>query len=229
MHALLATDVRLSWQLFYGLRGAKMTSSSGLLPSVLILAFAASAVAAANGQGQTILEMLAAGATGRVRTVPSGAPPTIAELLQDTDVIVRGIVGQPRRYLSEDQRDVFTDYPILNPWYVYQPVLVTSKTPSAPGVVVVTQLGGAVTVNGARFTQTEEGLLPLESGIEGLFFLKRDRGRLFIVGTFFGAFRVVDGKLVPLTPKVGFAPEYRDLSVGEALEHMIVQLRAIGK
>lgn len=67
-----------------------------------------------NGQTQTIREQLAEKGhdSSRVRGVPSGAAPRVSELLRDVDRIARGFVGDSRAYLSDDQREVYTDYTI---------------------------------------------------------------------------------------------------------------------
>jgi hypothetical protein len=46
-------------------------------------------------------------------SVPSGAAPDLDVILRDTDLIVRGVVGNPRSYLSDDQMTIFSDYPIV--------------------------------------------------------------------------------------------------------------------
>lgn len=51
-------------------------------------------------------------------TIPSGIAPTIDEVLRDVDIVVTGIVGQPNSYLSDDQREVYPDYPISNPIFL---------------------------------------------------------------------------------------------------------------
>ena len=53
-------------------------------------------------------------------TVPSGVAPSIDQVIDGAEIVVRGIVGQPRSYLSNDQRDVYTEYPSRNPVILYQ-------------------------------------------------------------------------------------------------------------
>ena len=143
---------------------------------------------------QTIPEAIAAGAVGGSSTVPSGPPPSVQALLAQADLIVTGIVGPPRSYLSDDQRDVYTDYLIANPIFRYQSKLSSTPTPGTVPSVVVTQLGGTVTVNGVQYTQLEPALPPLHAGTTALFVLHRVGNKYFIVGRYFGVFAIADGR-----------------------------------
>lgn len=176
--------------------------------------------ASVQTQSETVLDAIKRGSTGSFRTSPSGRPPSIEQVLRETDVIVRGVVGQPVSYLSDDQRNVYTDYPI------HAPVIVQSREPlSAMSAIAVTQLGGTVVIDKKSFTQIEDGLRALEPGTEGLFLLKQIGKRLMIAEVFFGAFRISDEKLFPLTSKQGFASDYAGRSVDEAASHFADLLR----
>ena len=41
--------------------------------------------------------------------VGSGPPPALREILEQTEFIMRGIIGEQRSYLSDDQKHVQTD------------------------------------------------------------------------------------------------------------------------
>ena len=180
-----------------------------------------------EGQRQTIPQAVASGARGRTRTAPSGRPPDVAEVLRQTNVIVRGIVGQPISRLSDDEFDVYTDYEILDSTVLYADVVFgTAKAGAAPAVVV-TQLGGTAAVNGIPYTQKEEGLDPLRSGMEAVFLLERVDGKLQIAGTFFGVFEISGGDLRPLTSRDTFALEYRGVQATAAVDDLVARLRAI--
>src|SRR5687767_15334343 len=98
-----------------------------------------------HGQAPTIPEKLRqagmslTGHTG----VPSGPSPVFADILRDSDIVVRGFVGAPRSYLSEDQREVLTDFPITHPEFLYQR---PSDRISAHATLTVTLVGGKVTI-----------------------------------------------------------------------------------
>jgi hypothetical protein len=170
-----------------------------------------------HAQDETIPQALARGATGSMRTEPSGQGPTINEVLLEADLIVRGTVGASASYLSVDQRDVYTDYVIANPTVIYQSGLSSSPQATGPPVITITQLGGTVQIGGLAYTQTEMGLLPLVPGMEGLFIATRRDGKYHVAKQFYGAFRIENGRLKPLTGKETFAPDFREVPVAQAL------------
>jgi hypothetical protein len=57
--------------------------------------------------------------------------------------------------------------------------------------------------------------------------VKRVGDRYRIAGGHYGAFRIADSKLVPLTKKQGFATEYRDVSAIQAVDELVSQFRAL--
>lgn len=173
------------------------------------------------GQG-TIPEAIAGGADMQVSGVPSGSPPALESLLSRTSIIVRGTVGNPRSYLSDDQRDIYTDYQINNPGFAYRSDGVAFARPGQAPPFTVTLLGGRLEVSGVRFTQTEEGLPGLIPGTEVVLLLEEDaKGRYRPVGRIFGAFAVRDGRLTPLTKKTGFAPEVEGRQAVDVVAEMV--------
>ena len=73
-----------------------------------------------HAQRPTIPEAVRQGAVNSIATTPSGQPPTVADLLSTTDIVVMGTIGDSRSYLSDDQRDVYTDYPIKEPVVLFR-------------------------------------------------------------------------------------------------------------
>lgn len=192
------------------------TSGVVMLALALLLLAGHITVSQAQAEGETIPEAIARGARGRTSTEHSGRSPSVAEILMSADLVVRGIVGEPRSYLSSDKRDVYTDYALLSPAILYQRTQRTSEKPGPLGITI-TQLGGKVLVGNVEFTQTELGLPPLMPGTEGIFILEERGGRYHIARTFYGAFGIVANKVKPLTSKRDFAPEYREAPVATVL------------
>ena len=159
-------------------------------------------------------------------SIPSGLAPTIDDILADTDLIVTGIVGEPRSYLSDDQMDVYTDYPILNPVVLYQSGVVASRVTNMPGIIA-TVVGGTVMIDGLTFTSTPEALPRLEPGSESLLLLKLRDDHYHLAGTYFGAFGISAGRLTPLTKKRGFASEYVNAAVPEAAKEFVGRRRRL--
>ena len=137
--------------------------SSSTLLGVLLLAV----MTYAQADRPTIPEILArAGeSTSGMRMVGSGPPPTISDILKEPTRWLRS-GRKPRSYLSDDQQEVYTDYPILNPSFVYQSVVVTSTKPGMP-TVTVTLPGGSITINGLTYTFKDLGLPHLSRAWRG--------------------------------------------------------------
>src|SRR5258708_21080322 len=131
------------------MRKATSVMTRLLTPVLLCLS-----VSVQTQQRETIPESVAKGAVAALSTVPSGPTPAVADLLRITDVVVKGTIGQPRSYLSDDQRCVFTDYPISDPAFIYQSQMTTARTPGLLPTVSVTLRGGTVMVTGLRLTGT---------------------------------------------------------------------------
>jgi hypothetical protein len=177
-------------------------------------------------QQGTIPELVADGSFNRTRSAPSGKSPTLEEILKAADLVVRGTVGESRSYLSSDKRDVYTDYSLLGPVFLYQR---TPRTSEKPGQleVTITQLGGKVMVGNVEFTQTELGLPPLKKGTEAIFILEERENKYHIARTFYGAFGIVGDAVKPLTPKRDFAPEYREMPVAAVLADLASRVRSV--
>src|SRR5579862_3069057 len=97
------------------------------------------------------------------------------QVLSVTDLLVRGVVGPPESYLSDDQMDVYTDYPIADPVVLYEAPAVESKT-AAVQTVTVTLLGGVITIDGLSFTSKHQALPLLQVSTECMFLLRKIGG-----------------------------------------------------
>jgi hypothetical protein len=184
----------------------------------------------APAQIATIPELLARAGTSlkAEQNLPSGYVPTVDHVLGAADVIAKGVVGSPHTYLSEDEREIFTDYPLLNPAIVYQSAAVASDMPVRPRVTI-TLLGGVYKQNGLTFTSSHAALPTLEPGTKGLFILRRVGKQYRIVGPYVGAFRIVDRRIFPLSKTSGFAPEYNGTGEAQATESLRERARVLAQ
>ena len=138
---------------------------------LLALAGLAAFAATVNAQRLTIPEAIARGGVTSTGGVPSGQPWTVRELLRRTDVIVMGTVGDPLSYLTRDELEIRTDYPLTSVEVIHRSPRVVHSG-SVERDVTVTQLGGTALVSGVSFTQMERALPPLQPGMRGLFLLE---------------------------------------------------------
>lgn len=78
-----------------------------------------------------------------------------------------------------------------------------------------------------RYTSFVEALPPLKPGTMALFLLRRSDERYTIAGDFCGVFRIAEGRLMPLTKKQGFAPEYAGAPAVKAEEEILAQFHEL--
>jgi hypothetical protein len=150
--------------------------------------------------------------------------PSIAHTLGNTDVAIIAIVGPPRAgYLSDDQRDVYTDYPLEQRVVLYQREIVPPALGNPPAVTV---LGGTANINGVKYTLTHAALPPLPVGATCLFLLKRVGTRYHLADGYYGVFRVSEEGLIPLVNDDRFATEYKGRPTATAMKDIVARLSA---
>lgn len=160
-------------------------------------------------------------------TLPSGPTPTVNQILAITDLIVRAVLSGPTSYLSDDEMDVYTDYPLQHAVILYQVQESPRPRVSQEPAVTVTMLGGAVTINRLTFTSKHEGLPLIPPGTECLLLLKQVGNRYFIAGTYYGAFRIVNGTLTRLVHREEFAPELNGASASSAEQDLVSRVASM--
>jgi hypothetical protein len=179
------------------------------------------------GFAQTIPEELLTAKKSFVRTVwVDGPPPSIDSLVKEAALIVRGTVGTPRTYLSQDKKLVYSDYPILNPTVIFPPSVDPSSRPGMATGVTVTHLGGKITIDGLSFDMFQMELPRLIPGIECLFLLKSKGDKYEIVGQIYGVFRMDGDKFNPLAAVGGFADDFREMRPADAVAGILALRRA---
>jgi hypothetical protein len=121
----------------------------------------------------------------------------VRSLLDTTDMLVLGRLGEPQSYLSDDQMEVFTDHQLNEPdiFFERQPRVAAPGGP--PPSIIVTQRGGTINVQGIWFTESHDALRPLTAGSEVLCLLKRAGAKYQITGFVedYGVFKVENGVL----------------------------------
>lgn len=198
--------------------------------SALVLSVLNSAsVGRAEGQDlrQSIPEAVAAGAVSSVATTPSGPVPRVDDLLRTADLVVVGTVGEPHSYLSDDQRDIYTDYSLLGSVVLFDSRFGALSAPHGDPTVTVTQRGGTLLVHGVMFTHKESALAPLRAGREGLFILQRLGNRYLIAHRYFGAFDLTDGTMIPLAAREDFGDRYRGMDARSAVDAISARIRVL--
>jgi len=187
----------------------------------------AGSLALAATQAPTIPESLARAGTSLQSgaSMPSGAAPAVDRVLEQTDVIVRGTVGQPRSYLSDDLTEVLSDYPLSDAEVLYARSELRGTIDTASFAATIH--GGVVEINHLTFSTAHAGLPRLNPGSRAVLCLQKDGARFMIALRFFGAFEITGDELVPTTTKTGFAPEMRGVPMAQALAALVTRAGAV--
>jgi hypothetical protein len=201
-----------------------MRRAAGGVQAAMLLALSSGVVAA---QRATIPESMASGATARFTTM-CGPSPTIDDVLARTALVVRGVAGVPRSYLSDDQMEVLTDVPIIGAVVLFD-AATPAAGPSFPSrEVLITWPGGQIIIDGQPFEDRLSGLQPLEPGTDVLLLLERSGGRLMPVLTYHGAFALDAAGVHPLVTSPRFVPSYRDAIAEDVIDDVLRRLRQPG-
>ena len=159
---------------------------------------------------------------------PSGPAPELDDILVAVDFVVRGVIGEGFSYLSDDKTEVYTDYTIQAPVMLYPEARSARPTaPKWPSPLKVTILGGTVPVGSFTFNSHHEMLPSLEVGAEYLLLLEERHGRFFPAQSYYGAFRVHQGRLQPQVRKSGFAPSLVELPPKEGIQVLVRRTQAV--
>jgi hypothetical protein len=80
---------------------------------------------------------------------------TTQQMLAETDVVVRGLVGPGVARLAKDERTIMTTYELVNPQVSFSKTTVPANQPGiVPRAISLTQPGGTVAIG--EFTATVE-------------------------------------------------------------------------
>jgi hypothetical protein len=158
-------------------------------------------------------------------SVPSGPAPSIDHVLAETDFIVRGVPGEPATRLSDDEMEVFTEYPLRNAAIRYNAI--SNGVPaerSSP--LVVTVFGGTIVINGLSYTSAHGALGLLQPSAEYLLLLKMVGRRYFLAGQYYGAFQITGSTATNHVRKPGFAEELNGKPVTEVEQTLLARIKA---
>jgi hypothetical protein len=171
-------------------------------------------VVTASAQGPTLKERVAQAQADIALTVTADAPPMpFAQVLDRTDVVLRGIVGNGVSSLSDDDADVSTTYTILSQQVLFSSSVMTSARPGSTVVPIsFTNPGGTVQIEGFKATVTHTDAAKVRSGIEVILLLHNDHGTYRASGGT-GAFQIKNSTIVPLVDEHG---EHQSFAGAEA-------------
>jgi hypothetical protein len=132
---------------------------------------------------------------------------TIEALVSEAPIVVRGTVGSVKTRLSRDEAFVLTEYTIV-PLEFYKYSSTLARRPGAGAALTVTSFGGVLDIDGMHLTTTIGSVQEtdiLNAGETVILFLspdEREIGAFRFTGGPFGALRVANGVVAPLTREV---------------------------
>jgi hypothetical protein len=178
-------------------------------------------------QRRTILEMVF-DTNGPLNLETHADPPPISltELVQRSEMIVRGTVTEVNSSLSSDGTDIYTDLTLGNVTFLHSAEPAIATKPGPPSPLIITQLGGTVTIAGYPVRQTLQNLPLLARGDEAIFLLVRGSGKLLISGQYLGVFGIEGNRVVPLTRTEWFAREHRGKTVDQFVREIATMAAA---
>jgi hypothetical protein len=157
------------------------------------------------GQTPTLVELAAQGEPVSIRRYIELNPVPLEILAQRADLIVHGTVTLKRTYLSDDQRELYTDYEVIPKQVVASSIAIETKKPGFQPLLVK-QFGGRTVINGVPVELTHRNLPLMRDGSDVVLFLAFDEtGKKYTIQDLSGAFIVTDGRVTPLlTPPVKY-------------------------
>jgi hypothetical protein len=156
----------------------------------------------AQSEQPTLREMAIAVGNGSAGgTIGSCGPtPFLADVVKRADLIVEGIVRTRASYLTDEGRDIFTDYDLSILHVLFQREMLVSSRPGVALPVIFKSHGGQVIVDGLRLfinVETNHARVTLTEGDHVYLFAARDRddGKWLVHP--YDVFKVVNGAVVP--------------------------------
>lgn len=149
------------------------------------------------------------------------SPADLADLVQESDLVARVLIGQSRGRLSADERRIETDYTgqVLERY-------VSRKPASIEENILLVRPGGVVTVGTRMVSATERDFPPFQIGEEYLLFLRFDRERktYILPRGAQSAFRLTEGLAEQVATSEGKIKAERGALRSEALTQEIREL-----
>lgn len=171
--------------------------------SVIFLLVAMSgSVAAQVAPSPTLPELVAKQTQGPLllMRVVELVPRPLDVLMKEADLIVYGAVTSSSTYLSDDQRDLFTDFTVTPIQVIVERNSVRTSSTPVPQSIIVKRWGGETVISGMQVVQEHRNLRAFTVGEELFLFLVYDSAtkKYALPGGLSGAFAVAGGRLQDL-------------------------------
>jgi len=160
----------------------------------------------------------------RILVVQHGSPVSIADLTAASDLVVEGKLVRLRSYTSKDAIEVLTDYQIVPSQVFRAQGKDVATTPGQRPPLVLTMVGGEISVNGTPVEVVNPTQRPIKNGGHYLLFAKRSvdgENRYSATEGSAGIFEVIDGQRVKsLVKRTDDDPEVHDVPFTEIVRRI---------
>jgi hypothetical protein len=156
-------------------------------------------------------------------------PDSYENMLARTDIVVIGSAKRLRTYLSENQRELYTDYEISPVRILFQAFSPSSARPGVIEPIVLTVWGGHTTIEGVEVVIEDADAPVLEGQSSLLLHLSREsNGKYKLANDVTGASSVVNGRVGLLGKPGAYDDAFRSLQGQQlvAVEDLIAKLRS---
>jgi hypothetical protein len=154
-------------------------------------------------------------------------PVPIELIISRADLIVHGTVTPLRTYLSDDQREVFTEYQVTPARTLFQRSVPQARAPGAAAPVVLTIWGGRTVLEGVEVVLKDRDAPVFEAASEYVLFMTENEARpgaFRLVTDVAGVLGVVDGRVQMLSKDNAYGPSLRALQ-GLTVDQLDVEVR----
>ena len=172
-------------------------------------------------QGPKLAERVAQERANVAVTINVDGPPLAFDrVLEKTDLVIRGVIGQAVPSLSDDGRDIYTTYQLVNSQVLFSANVQQLARPGMPAPATLTQKGGSVIIDGFTASVGYDIVPELSLGMDVVALLHEDKGKYWPAADY-GLFEVRNSLITPLVRRSGdhqrFAGMNADSFIAEVL------------
>jgi hypothetical protein len=150
-----------------------------------------------------------------------GPQVSLQRMVEQTDSIVRAVVGSIESHLSDNGQDIFTTYELVNPQILFEAkATTTARSGIRPAAITLSQPGGTVNIDGFTATVRYDDVPVLATGMEVVAFL-HDSDTRHVAAARRGLFEVRQSTIVPLVSRTDDHQKFAGVRVDDFLAQAI--------
>ncbi len=178
--------------------------------------------AALVAQQPTLRELIAQSHSGVALMVNSDGPPVkLDHILDQTDFIVRAVVGEGVGHLSANGNDIYTTYPLLNVRVLFAAVTFRSgNSGETAAAFTLSQRGGTIMIDGFNATVNHDDVRALTPGTDIVALLHQQGGLYWPAGGY-AVFTSTASKISAAYPPRGEHRKFDGMDTDQAVSELV--------